>query len=39
MLNLTIQDLGFNDALDKYRTEQNLDSFEVGRVTLEHKER
>jgi len=32
-------DLGYNDKLEKYRTEQNLDSFEVGRVIAEHKER
>lgn len=39
MLDLTLEDLGFSDALNNYRTEENLDSFEVGRVTLEHKER
>jgi ribosome biogenesis GTPase len=32
-------DLGYNERLEKYRTEQNLDSFEVGRVIAEHKER
>ncbi|KQC30241.1 ribosome small subunit-dependent GTPase A [Flagellimonas eckloniae] len=31
--------LGYNDTLEKYRKNQNLDSFEVGRVILEHKER
>jgi ribosome biogenesis GTPase len=36
---MTIKDLGFNDKLEKYRTEQNLYSFEIGRVILEHKER
>ena len=39
MLDLTLQDLGFSDVLGRYRTEHNLESFEVGRVTLEHKER
>ena len=32
-------DLGYSDKLENYRTEQNLDSFEVGRVIAEHKER
>ena len=36
---MTYQDLGYNDTLEKYRIDQNLDSFEVGRVILEHKER
>ena len=36
---MTIKDLGYNESLAQYRTEQNLDSFEVGRVILEHKER
>ncbi len=31
--------LGYNDTLEKYRKNQNLESFEVGRVILEHKER
>jgi len=33
------QDLGYNDELEKYKTEQGLDVFEVGRVISEHKER
>ncbi len=33
------EDLGFTDILEKYRSEQNLDSFEIGRVVAEHKER
>ena len=33
------QDLGYNDKLERYRIEQKLDSFEVGRVISEHKER
>lgn len=36
---MTIKDIGYNQSLEEFRTEQNLDSFEVGRVILEHKER
>jgi len=36
---MTINELGYNENLAKHRTEQNLDSFDVGRVILEHKER
>ncbi|EZH71743.1 ribosome biogenesis GTPase RsgA [Aquimarina atlantica] len=36
---MTIQDLGYTNALEEFRTEQNLDSFEVGRILSEHKER
>lgn len=36
---MTIQDLGYNEALETFRNEQNLIAFEVGRVILEHKER
>ncbi len=36
---MTIEDLGYNETLEKHRIEQNLDSFEVGRIILEHKER
>lgn len=36
---MTILDLGYNDNLAKFRVEQNLDSFEIGRVISEHKER
>ncbi len=32
-------DLGYKDELEKYRIDQNLDSFELGRVAAEHKER
>jgi len=34
-----LEDLGYNEELDKFRTENNLNSFEVGRVIAEHKER
>ena len=36
---MTYQDLGYKDEIEKYRNEKGLDSFEVGRVILEHKER
>ncbi len=36
---MTLQDLGYTEALEKFRSEQNLDSFEVGRIVSEHKER
>ncbi|MEN2284310.1 ribosome small subunit-dependent GTPase A [Algoriphagus sp. SE2] len=36
---MTLEDLGYNLELEKYRKNHNLDSFGVGRVTSEHKER
>jgi len=36
---MTLEDLGFNLELENYRKDQNLDSFGVGRVISEHKER
>lgn len=36
---MTLDDLGYNSALEKFRQENALDAFEVGRVTAEHKER
>lgn len=36
---MKLEDLGYNKDLDDYRKEQGLDSFEVGRVISEHKER
>ena len=36
---MTLEDLGYNTYLENYRKEQNLDSFNVGRVVSEHKER
>jgi len=36
---MTLEDLGYNIDLENYRNDQNLDSFEVGRVISEHKER
>lgn len=36
---MTLEEFGYNETLEKHRIEQNLDSFEVGRIILEHKER
>jgi len=36
---MTLKDLGYNDDLEKFRVEQKLNDFEVGRVITEHKER
>jgi ribosome biogenesis GTPase / thiamine phosphate phosphatase len=36
---MKIDDLGYNEKLEKFRIEQKLDSFEIGRVIAEHKER
>jgi ribosome biogenesis GTPase / thiamine phosphate phosphatase len=36
---MILEDLGFNDKFEKFRTENNLESFETGRVIAEHKER
>ena len=36
---MTLADLGYNTDLENYRIEQGLDSFGVGRVISEHKER
>lgn len=36
---MTLKDLGYNDTLEKLRTEKNLVDFEIGRVIAEHKER
>ena len=36
---MKLEDLGYNANLEKYRKEQNIDSFNVGRVISEHKER
>ncbi len=36
---MDLQDLGFNREFENYRKENNLESFQVGRVILEHKER
>jgi ribosome biogenesis GTPase / thiamine phosphate phosphatase len=36
---MTLEDLGYNKNLEKYRIENKLDSFQIGRVIAEHKER
>ncbi|MEZ4828715.1 MAG: ribosome small subunit-dependent GTPase A [Bacteroidia bacterium] len=36
---MTLEDLGYNLELENFRKNQNLDSFGVGRVISEHKER
>jgi ribosome biogenesis GTPase / thiamine phosphate phosphatase len=36
---MKLEDLGYNNKLEKFRIEDNLNSFEIGRVIAEHKER
>jgi ribosome biogenesis GTPase len=36
---MRIEDLGYNNILEKFRIDNNLHSFEIGRVISEHKER
>lgn len=36
---MTLRDLGYHDTLEQFKMDQNLGSFEVGRVISEHKER
>lgn len=36
---MNLKDLGYNDELEKFRIENDLGSFETGRVIAEHKER
>lgn len=36
---MKIEELGYRKNLKKYAKEQNLDTFEIGRVILEHKDR
>jgi len=36
---MTLEDLGYNEDLEKHSIEQGLDNFDVGRVISEHKER
>ena len=36
---MTLEDLGYTPALENYRKEHGLDSFGIGRVISEHKER
>ena len=36
---MNLESLGYTESLENYRKENNLTSFEVGRVAVEHKER
>ncbi|MCW5898998.1 MAG: ribosome small subunit-dependent GTPase A [Flavobacteriales bacterium] len=36
---MTLDDLGYTDALERFRTEQGLEGYTVGRVVAEHRER
>ncbi len=36
---MRLEDFGYNDKIERFRIEKNLDRFEIGRVTSEHKER
>lgn len=36
---MSLEDLGYNDGFEQFRREQSLDSFEIGRVIAEHRER
>lgn len=36
---MKLEDLGYTNKLEKFRTDNKLDSFEIGRVVTEHKER
>jgi ribosome biogenesis GTPase / thiamine phosphate phosphatase len=36
---MKLEDFGYNEQLGKFRTGNNLDGFEIGRVIAEHKER
>lgn len=36
---MTLEDLGYNKSLEKFRMEHDLMNFEVGRIVLEHRER
>jgi ribosome biogenesis GTPase len=36
---MRLEDLGYSNNLEKFRIEQKLDNFEMGRVIAEHKER
>ena len=36
---MTLEDLGYINELEEYRKEHNLDSFKIGRVVSEHKDR
>jgi len=37
-MEITLEDLGYNDQLEQYRIEHKLDNFEIGRVAAQHKD-
>lgn len=36
---MRLEDIGYNDKVEKFRSEHDLESFEIGRVISEHRER
>ena len=38
-MQISLNDLGYNKNLETFRSENELESFEVGRVISEHKDR
>jgi len=36
---MTLEDIGYNELLEAYKVEHQLESFEIGRIIAEHKER
>lgn len=36
---MELEDLGYNNALEEFKREQISESFDIGRVVTEHKER
>lgn len=36
---MKLEDLGYNDTLEKFRIEHDLNNLEIGRITSEHRER
>jgi len=39
IIEMSLNDLGYSDDLEQYKTKQNMDGFEIGRIIAEHKER
>jgi 3-isopropylmalate dehydratase small subunit/acylphosphatase len=39
MKEITLEDLGYNASLEQHRKDQNLESFNVGRIISEHRDR
>ena len=36
---MKLEEIGYNERLEKFRNENHLKDFEIGRVSSEHKER